>query len=129
MKKTNSGNYYTFAAENETVYQIMKNTKLSNNARRVFDDSKMSVEIKGKYNAMEYESMVNRSLPAEKKSNVTKKSFDRVAVVAGSVQRGDKLLGRTVTGLGKYFQPANDDFYSVNNIDPSADNVQYAYFN
>jgi hypothetical protein len=126
---TNSGfsKYTTFTAESFAEYEIMKNTKLSNNARRSFNDEKMTCQIDGKYNAMEFDKLVSKSKPHENHTN-TEKPINRLAVAAGTVQVGDILIGRMVTGLGKWFQPNNDDFYSVNGIAPDADYVQYAYF-
>lgn len=131
MIKSGYGRYFTFTAESADEYEIMKNIKLNNHALIRFNDEKTTADLSGKYNADEYETLVKRSTPSKPvvHSVKTKNSFNRVAVVAGTVRVGDIVLGRAVTGLGKWFQPDNDDFYSVNNIAPDADYVQYVYFN
>ena len=51
----------------------------------------------------------------------------RYVVPAKQYNVGDTINGNKITGLGNMWRVTDPDFYSVNNIHPSIDWVQYAY--
>jgi len=66
---------------------------------------------------------------AETKQDVVKpdNSSERVVVPEGKYRVGDEINGRRIVGLGRSWRPGVDD-YSLYNIAPWVDRVQYAYF-
>ena len=97
------------------------------------DDNDIPVKIRYQHNKSERNSLLtaiekhNTVVAVKNATDGKTKTAGRTIVAENSVSVGDKIDGKIVSGLGRTWAPQNADFYSVNNIDPSAAYVQYAY--